>query len=45
MKKHDHCPSFARYLEKVSTLAGKDTPMSVSNVEKALLNSNLRNAS
>jgi hypothetical protein len=28
---------------KISTLAGKDTAISDSNVEKALLNSNLRN--
>jgi hypothetical protein len=45
MDKHSHCPSFVDIWRKISTLAGKVTAISVSNVGKALLNSNLRNAS
>jgi hypothetical protein len=44
MEKHGHCPSFVDVWKKISTLVEKDTVISVSYVEKALLNGNLRNA-
>jgi hypothetical protein len=44
MRKHGHYPSLHDIWKKISTLAGKATEISVSYVEKALLNGNLRNA-